>query len=269
MLKVLIGLLLVANALLWAWRSDHLASWGLPAKPPVPAAAIPEVPIDPERIVPSNGATAPPSALAQGSEQALTSTTAAADWLCWRLGPFAASQQLNLQALMPLNNDRLTWDLIETALEQRWAVVTARSPSGDLTLWVNRAREGRIAYRTSEADTLKGRLILAAFNRRDLAERAVSQLTTQGWSDLDIVRERPPLTALSVELKAADEGSLDQIKMQLQSLPVLGEDALQISTCPKDFPTLASEQPMPAPVAAPSAGPLPNPERTPAPTAPQ
>ena len=60
MLKVLIGLLIAANALVWAWQQDAFARLGWPAQPPVQGASVPEAPLEPDRIIPDDSAEAPP-----------------------------------------------------------------------------------------------------------------------------------------------------------------------------------------------------------------
>lgn len=240
MLRVLIGLLLVANALVWVWSSNGLARWGLAARPATPVASVPEMPIDAERILPNDGQGIPPSPVISSSEQALQPTSANADWACWRLGPFAPSEQLYLQSLMPLNNDQVVWDVKEMNLPERWAVATPKSSGADLARWVEQAKVQNIDHRTSDADTLRGRLILATFVNRELANTAAERLREKGWDDLAVVRERPPINALSLEVRSASESTLTQIKARIAPVPTLAGQALQVSSCPSTLRLNAS-----------------------------
>lgn len=233
MLRVLIVLVLIANALAWVWRENGFETWGLPARPAMPAAAMPETPLNPERIMPSDGQQAAPDHLATGTEQALIVPQDTSAWVCWRLGPYAPDQELYLQAALPLNNDRLSGEVKQITLPQRWAVVTPKSTASDVAAWKEQAKAQNIDHRTSDADVLKGRLILATFVSRDLANKATEQLTQKGWEALSVVRERPPINALSLEIRSPDEAALDTIKGRVAAIPALGGQAVLVSTCPQ------------------------------------
>ena len=232
MLRILIAILLVANALVWVWQKDGFARWGLPAQPEMPAAGIPEPALNPDRIVPIERHSTPASAGGTDAEQTIVLPKDTTDWACWRLGPFAKDRQIYLQSALPLNSEELNWEIKDITLPQRWAVVTPKSNADDVTAWKERAKTQNIDHRTSDADTLKGRLILATFINRDLANKAAEQLVKKGWDGLTIVRERPPISALSLEVQSPDEKSLDAVKDRIASIPVLGGQALQVSSCP-------------------------------------
>ncbi|MEY2994286.1 MAG: hypothetical protein RL357_1221 [Pseudomonadota bacterium] len=234
MLRVLIALLLIANACVWVWRENGFARWGWPAHPEMSAAGVPESSLNAERIVPIEDPATTDSLLSSGIEQTVALPTGSADWTCWRLGPFAKDRQIQLQSALPLNHDELNWEIKDITLPQRWAVVTPKSNADDVAAWKEQAKAQNIDHRTSDADTLKGRLILATFVSRDLANKATEQLIKKGWAGLTIIRERPPIPALALEVQSPDETSLDGVKSRIAAVPVLGGQALQVSSCPQN-----------------------------------
>lgn len=232
MLKVLIGLLIAANAVVWAWQQDAFARLGWPAQPPVQGASVPEAPIEPERIIPDDSAEAPPPPTDLARTDAVAITPAQPDWACWRLGPYASSQQALLQKVLPLNSPQMSWTLVNATLPQRWVVVSERTGNAqELAALTERAKQAQMDHRTSETDVLKGRLILGTFLNRDLAVNALSQLLESGWGPLSVMRERPPVSALMVEAQVANDAALTALQTWLSPVELLGRTALQAQPC--------------------------------------
>jgi hypothetical protein len=242
MLRVLIGLLMAANALVWAWQQDLLARVGWPAQPPAQGAAIPEEALAPERIIPDANGDAPPPVAALAPSDALAINPTPASWACWRLGPYAVSLQGRLQKVLPLNSPQVSWTLVDTVLPQRWVVVSERTTSAkELAALTERAKQAQVDHRTSDADVLKGRLILGTFVNRDLAVNALSRMLEGGWGPLSVMRERPPVSALLVEARVSNEAALSSLKTWLAPVELLGRNSLQILPCEEPTPSALLE----------------------------
>lgn len=252
MLKVIIGLLLALNALVWAWTQNHLAALGWPAPSHRDSAAWPEVPIAPERITPETAeeALAPPPSVAANEvpDQAIDLAHAPADWACWRVGPYALKQQDALQRALPLNSTQLRWQVRETLLPERWVVASERMPQAQaLAQLIEQAKAQGIDHRVSNAEVLRDRLVLGTFVRRELAVNTLTQLLDQGWEALSVMRERPPVQALVLELRVADDAALRQAQTSLAAVPSLGQAQAQALRCETDETTKPAKEPAPTP----------------------
>lgn len=231
MLNVLIALLLVINAAFWLWTQDVLSvlGWGSPHAEQ--GAALAEIPIAPDRIVPETPEEAK-APLPTETPNTIDTANAPVQWACWQLGPFAISNQALLQQALPLTSEDLRWSVVPSALPQRWVIASERSATPQaLKDLVKLAKDQGLDHRTADTDVLRGRLILGTFVNRDLAVKALTQLLEQGWGPLSVMRERPPLPALLLQAHVASTQALARTQAALAGVPTLGSTGLQTQAC--------------------------------------
>lgn len=228
MLRVAVWLLLVANALYFAWTQGWLASTGLaPAQQREPqrlnAQIRPEAlrllngpkgTEEPAAPLPSpvaDGAATPADAAASGAGlPAPVSDTAST--ACWQAGGFTPPQADSLRsALTALALPAGTWQLDEQRTGGRWVVYMGRYNEELMARKKAELRELAVEFREVSVPALAPGLALGTFSSEAAAQQALKDLSKKGVNTARVAQERPEGSAFSLRLPAATDTQRDLV----------------------------------------------------------
>lgn len=228
MLRVAVWLLLVANALYFAWTQGWLASTGLaPAQQREPqrlnAQIHPEAlrllngpkgteaPTAPLPSPVADGAAAPADAAASGASlPAPVSDTAST--ACWQAGGFTPPQADSLRsALTALALPAGTWQLDEQRTGGRWVVYMGRYNEELMARKKAELRELAVEFREVSVPALAPGLALGTFSSEAAAQQALKDLSKKGVNTARVAQERPEGSAFSLRLPAATDTQRDLV----------------------------------------------------------
>ena len=237
MLRWVVGLLLLANGVYYAWTQGHLASLGFapteqreperlkgqiqpevlrllnaprPAEaPPQPAAAVETSATQPdeEATLASNGAESadvaprPDGATDVPSAPTPPPLPPAIATACWHASSFDESQAGVLRRALPsLGLPKGSWRLEEARSGGRWGVYMGRYNDELLERKKEELRELKIEFRTLTAPPLGNGLALGTFSSEDAAEQGLKNVTRKGVRSARVAQERDPTTAYTLRL---------------------------------------------------------------------
>ncbi|QCB47740.1 SPOR domain-containing protein [Hydrogenophaga sp. PAMC20947] len=235
MLRWVVGLLLVANGVYYAWTQGHLAPLGFapteqrepermagqiqpdvlhllnaprPADAPQPSAAADSA-LAP---VPSSGAATASAAPAPPDEAPLpaspgdptpappplspTVTTA-----CWLASGFDETEADALRRALPrLGLPKGSWRLEESRSGGRWVVYMGRYNDDLMERKKEELRDLKIEFRTLTAPPLGPGLALGTFSSEDAAEQGLKNVTNKGVRSARVAQERDPSISVTLRL---------------------------------------------------------------------
>lgn len=228
MLRLAVWLLLVANALYFAWTQGWLASTGLaPAQQREPqrlnAQIRPEAlrllngpkgteaPAAPLPSPVADGAAAPADAVASGAGlPAPVSDTAST--ACWQAGGFTPPQADSLRsALTALALPAGSWQLDEQRTGGRWVVYMGRYNEELMARKKAELRELAVEFREVSVPALAPGLALGTFSSEAAAQQALKDLSKKGVNTARVAQERPEGSAFSLRLPAATDTQRDLV----------------------------------------------------------
>jgi len=229
MLRVVIGLLVLANAGYFAWTQGYLGALGL--KPVVQS--------EPERLrsqikpeglrllnaprpaeAPSNDATAPTATPpSPPAPEATAATTVAAAEVpakpqtdntpataCWQAAIYSPAQADVLRsALQQLGLPDGAWRLNEVLSGGRWIVYMGRYNDEQMARKKTELRDIKIEFREVTVPALGRGLALGTFSSEASAEQALQDLSKKGVRTARVALERPEGTNFVLRLPAATE----------------------------------------------------------------
>ncbi|PKO29862.1 MAG: sporulation protein [Betaproteobacteria bacterium HGW-Betaproteobacteria-9] len=237
MLRVVIGLLVLANAGYFAWTQGYLGALGL--KPVVQS--------EPERLrsqikpeglrllnaprpaeAPSNDATAPtatpPSPPAPAPEATAATTVAAAEvpakpqtdntpaTACWQAAIYSPAQADVLRsALQQLGLPDGAWRLNEVLSGGRWIVYMGRYNDEQMARKKTELRDIKIEFREVTVPALGRGLALGTFSSEASAEQALQDLSKKGVRTARVALERPEGTNFVLRLPAVTAAQRAQV----------------------------------------------------------
>jgi hypothetical protein len=224
MLRLLVLVLLLANAGYWAWSQGLLAAYGLaPAVQTEPQRLATQIrpeamrlltPDDAKKIEsgPSRTASAPPAGDAQAPE-------------CLQAGVFTDEQTASLRSTLETSMPPGSWQLESSVEPARWIVYMGKY-SSDEALAKKRAelRQLGVAFRPVTNAALAPGLALASFPAQADAEKELARVATKGVRTARVIQERAELRGQILKVAAVD----DAVRAQIEALkPQLGGKALQ------------------------------------------
>jgi len=228
MLRVAVWLLLVANALYFAWTQGWLASAGLaPAQQREPqrlnAQIRPEAlrllngprgteaPAAPLPSPVADGAATPADAVASGAGlPAPVSDTAST--ACWQAGGFTPPQAEGLRsALTALALPAGSWQLDEQRTGGRWVVYMGRYSEELMVRKKTELKELGVEFREVSVPALAPGLALGTFSSEAAAQQALKDLSKKGVNTARVAQERPEGSAFSLRLPAATDAQRDLV----------------------------------------------------------
>lgn len=249
MLRLLVLVLLLANAALWGWRhgewgdaperagtSDRqrLAQQVEPERlrllnpPGSPAHTLtdPSVSDDPDASAPTvqdEEAGPPPPA-----EPAATATRPAAVRRCWQLAALPPAQAEALQRSAETTAGLRGRHTEQTAtLPERWIVYVGKFPTAE-ALQRRRAelRQAGVEYRDVNAPALAPGLALGTYSSEEAARKALLDVQRQGVRDARVVQERPATRVLTLRWPDLTEAEREQLQA------ALGPAGRSLTACP-------------------------------------
>lgn len=237
MLRILVLVLLLANAGYYAWAQGLLRDWGLaPAQQAEPQRLAQQIQPEALRLPRArNAAPAAPASVAapapaQAPASAASEPVAAAATPvateCLQAGVFDEEQADAVRraaAALPQGS----WSLQRTTIAGRWMVYMGRFADVD-ALARKRAelRELGVSFDKPNNPSLEPGLALGRFSTEEAAQRGLGNLVAKGVRTARVVQERPDAPGYQLRLPAVNDG----LRAQLDALrPALGNKTLR--TC--------------------------------------
>lgn len=227
MLRLVVLLLLLANAGYWAWSQGLLAAYGLaPAVQTEPQRLASQIRPDAIRLLtpdeakkieagPLRVASAPEAGDAPAPE-------------CLQAGLFNEEQTATLRSVLDTTLPAGSWQLESSVEPARWIVYMGKY-SNDEAMAKKRAelRQLGVAFRPVTNPALAPGLALASFPEQADAEKELARIATRGVRTARVTQERAELRGQILKLAAVDAA----LRTQLDTIkPQLGGKALQ--ACP-------------------------------------
>jgi hypothetical protein len=235
MLRVVVWLLVLANAGYFAWTQGYLGALGLkPAVQSEPERL--QAQIRPEGLrllnaprpaeVPADAtapAAEPPSPPAPASEAAEATTVAAPEvparpqtdtpaTACWQAAIYSPAQADVLRtALQQLGLPDGTWRLNEVLSGGRWIVYMGRYNDEQMARKKTELRDIKIEFREVTVPALGRGLALGTFSSEASAEQALQDLSKKGVRTARVAVERPEGTNFVLRLPAATAAQRAQV----------------------------------------------------------
>ncbi len=222
MLRLIVIVLLLANAGYFAWSQGHLVEWGLAPAPQgepqrlqqqirpeaVRLAGEPDTPPARPAPVPEASADAPP---ASAPVAAAEPQRPAGE--CLQAGVFDEEQANALRraaAALPQGS----WSLQRTAIPGRWMVYMGKFADAD-ALAKKRAelRELGISFDRPSNASLEPGLSLGRFSTEEAAQRGLGNLVAKGVRTARVVQERPDTPGYQLRLPSVDDALRPQLEV--------------------------------------------------------
>lgn len=236
MLRFVVGLLLIANALYFVWSQGHLAPLGLapvdPSEPerlqaqirpeslrllnaPKDAAASPAKAnprAQAEQASPLSSvagavgtATVAPSPVGPPANSATSSAPPPDPTACWVAAGFTPAQAQALRsALVNTQLPRPVWQLNETPIAGRWVVYMGRYTAEQIDRKRGELRALGVEFRTLPPP-LGPALALGTYYSEEAAQQGLRDLNRKGVRTARVVQERAESSAWSLRLPAVTE----------------------------------------------------------------
>lgn len=237
MLRTMVGVLLLANLLSWAYIGGYLGFAGLaPQVQREPQRMDQQVNPEKLQLLRADGAVVPPApasstASAQTSESSAPAAPAAISepdtppaetfastnasttnapprsepTACWQAPGYSRTEAISLRSA--LEREALlegVWQLDEAVLPARWIVYLGPFPNNE-ELQRRRAelRTARIDHREVNNPALQPGLALGTYSAVDSAQQALRDLRRQGINNARVEQERPDTPVFTLRLPAA------------------------------------------------------------------
>lgn len=229
MLRLVIWMLLLANAGYFAWTQGYLAVLGLApteqAEPerlkaqiqpdslrllngPKSAAPVgtdtPAAPADTPAPAPAYIETATPTAAVAPEVAAITPPEPPAPaTACWQAGGYTPAQGDSLRAALALLDlPRGSWQLNETQTGGRWVVYMGRYNEEQMARKKTELRELKVDFREIGVPPLSPGLALGTYSNEASAEQALQDVVRKGVRTAKVAQERTEAVSVSLRLPA-------------------------------------------------------------------
>ena len=216
MLRWMVGLLLLANAVYFAWTQGHLAALGFaPTEQSEPErlqgqikpealrllngpdlAVTPAAPVKPATA--TTGRTDPVEPAPHAAQTVVETPTA-----CWQASGFNDAQATALKrelTRLGLPGDR--WSLSEIRTGGRWVVYMGRYNDDLLQRKKEELRQLKVEFRTLTAPPLGNGLALGTYSTEDAAEQGLKDVVRKGVRSARVAQERDPSSSYTLRLPA-------------------------------------------------------------------
>lgn len=236
MLRLLLLLLVLANAAYFAWSRGTLAAYGFaPASQSEPQRMTQQIKPEAMRLLtppasPNNkGQTAPASGAAPAASAPAaslnngTATLAAADapaaTQCLQAGLYTETQTANLRAALQTALPAGGWVLESSVEPARWMVYMGKYADAEaLNKKRGELRARRVSFEPLNNASLEPGLSLGVFLSQDDANAELARIATRGVKTARVIQSQPEVRGQKLKLAAVDAGlrsQLDGLKPQL------------------------------------------------------
>ena len=227
MLRLLVLLLVLANAGYWAWSQGLLADYGLaPAVQTEPQRLATQIRPEAIRLLTPDEAQKIESGRSPVASAGAASEAPAAE--CLQAGLFNEEQTATLRSALEATLPPGSWQLESSVEPARWIVYMGKYNS-DEAMAKKRAelRQLGVAFRPVTNPALAPGLALASFAAQADAEKELSRIATRGVRTARVTQERAEVRGQILKLAAVDAA----LRAQLDAVrPQLNGKALQ--SCP-------------------------------------
>lgn len=213
MLRVVVILLVLANAGYFAWTQGMLAPLGLSTQPQSESHRLQEQ-VQPEAIrllnAPRNDTasrtplTVPnPAPVEIPASQPAPAVAATA---CWRAGGYTPAQADALrQALQAQAVLAGLWQMDEAQTSGRWIVYMGKLNDELMARKKTELREMNVEFREIRGGALGPALALGTFSTEAAAQQGLAMVTRKGVRTARVVQERPEATVFALRLPAVTD----------------------------------------------------------------
>lgn len=218
MLRWVVVLLVVANALTWAYQNGHLQSLGwAPTDPREPERLAAQVSPNKlewrvagiERGVPSQAAT----------EATADPSPAAEPTSCWQASGYAANQVDGLKQVLAEPGVPSGWALEDNVLPARWVVYLGKFGNTDaLQRRKAELRQAKVEFRDVNNPSLQPGLALGTFSSEEAAQQALQDVLKAGVRGAKVAQERSETRTYTLKwpaLTVTDRERLNPLKPAL------------------------------------------------------
>jgi hypothetical protein len=226
-LRLLVLLLVLANAAYWAWSQGLLADYGLaPAVQTEPQRLATQIRPEAIRLLSADEARKIESAPTRAASAPEAGEAPAPE--CLQAGLFDEAQAATLRSALETTLPPGSWQFESSVEPARWIVYMGKY-SSDEALAKKRAelRQLGVTFRSVTNPALAPGLALASFPAQADADRELARIATKGVRTARVTQERAEVRGQILKLTAVDSS----LRAQLDSLtPQLEGKALQ--ACP-------------------------------------
>jgi hypothetical protein len=224
MLRLIVLLLVLANAGYYAWSHGLLAAYGFaPVAQSEPQRVAQQIKPEALRVLTSqdaarqlDGAVTPPA-------QTATAQATAAE--CLQVGLFNEEQTVVLRDRLTVAMPTGSWALESVLEPARWLVYMGKYNSAEaVTKKQGELRGLGVSFEALTNATLQPGLSLGSFKTQAEAETELTRIAKKGVKTAKVVQERAELRGQRLRLSAVDaalRSQLDNIKPQLAGKPFL------------------------------------------------
>ncbi|MES2687024.1 MAG: SPOR domain-containing protein [Pseudomonadota bacterium] len=215
MLRLLVLLLVLANAGYWAWSQGLLAAYGLaPGVQAEPQRLATQIRPEAIRLLTAEEAkkleSAPPA----------NASTAASAPECLQAGLFNEQQTATLRASLDATLPPGSWQFESSVEPARWIVYMGKYNNPEnLAKKRSELRQLGVPFRAVNNEALAPGLALASFPLEADAEKELARIATRGVRTARVAQERAEARGQILKLAAVDaalRAQLDAIKPQLE-----------------------------------------------------
>ena len=220
MLRLLVLVLLLANAAYFAWGQGLLAAYGfVPARQSEPERLAQQIRPEAMQLVTNNSP-------ARSSDTAAVSAAAApsAATQCVQVGVFTEQQAQTLRPRLRSGLPADSWSFESSGDSVRWIIYMGKYISKEA---MNRKRvkleQLGLAFEPPISPLLNPGLSLGSFSSKAEAQSALDQMNQRGIRSAKVILERPELPSLWLRLPAADapmRTRLDALKPHFAGQPL-------------------------------------------------
>ena len=222
MLRLLVLVLLLANAAYFAWGQGLLAAYGFaPARQSEPERLAQQIRPEAMQLVTNNSP-------ARSSDTAAVSAAAApsAATQCVQVGVFTEQQAQTLRPRLRSGLPADSWSFESSGDSVRWIIYMGKYISKEA---MNRKRvkleQLGLAFEPPISPLLNPGLSLGSFSSKAEAQSALDQMNQRGIRSAKVILERPELPSLWLRLPAADapmRTRLEALKPHFAGQPLQG-----------------------------------------------
>ncbi len=231
MLRLLLLLLILANAVYFAWSRGTLAAYGFaPASQSEPQRMTQQIKPEAMRLLtppasPNKAQTAPASGAAPAASAPAaslgngTATLAAANTPCLQAGLYTETQTANLRTALQTALPAGSWVLESSVEPARWMVYMGKYADAEA---VNKKRgelrARRVSFEPLNNASLEPGLSLGVFLSQDDANAELARIATRGVKTARVIQSQPEVRGQKLKLAAVDAsllGQLNNLKPQL------------------------------------------------------
>ncbi|MDD2544756.1 MAG: SPOR domain-containing protein [Burkholderiaceae bacterium] len=216
MLRLLVLLLLLANAAYYGWTQGLLRPWGwAPEEPSEPERLAQQIRPEALQILPPG--TVPAHAEAAAAPEAAPAALGAS--LCLHSAVLDPAQAERLRAVAAASLPSGSWSLEATPLPGHWIVYMGRFADTEaLEKKRSELRAIKVPFERPHNPALEPGLSLGRFASEDAAQRARTALGSRGVRTARVVQERAAVPGFTLRLPAVNDALLPALDPVLAAL---------------------------------------------------